>query len=441
MKKTLKKLMAIALSALLLTSFAACGSDTVETEQGEVDSSGKTIVKIMFHVDGSSKEGIAYKTRVDAFNTAYASENIKASPIFEARKAGATDYETYLGNLQVEGKLPDIITFDAPNCAAYAYSGLLYDISSLVSQADQADFYSVNKYGNKIYGLPIQESSAGFYYNKKIFADSNVDVSGVTVDNPWTFDRFKEVCEQIKSKCQKAAVDMRLADNKDEMATYLLYPVIYAAGGEYISSDGWTANGYFDSAKTVAGFQFIKDLVTAGYTSTAVTGTDFYNGQVGMYLSSGWTIPELDNNMAPAFTSRDDWGLLPYPKGEKAASANGSWCYGITANHHTDKTAIKKLFDWMTSKESTTVVTNATGMIPARRSATKQYTAGSAESVLAAQLETTGRARPDTVGYPKFSASFRDVISTIGTTNNLQERLTGKATELQTELNKLKKLS
>ena len=434
MKKLLKVLSFAALSAVMACGFAACGGGGGSSD---VDSSGNTIVKIMFHVDEKSTEGQAYKKRIDAFNTAYKDKKIKASASYQARTSGAAGYETELLNKQVEGTLPDIITFDAPNCASYAKSKLLYDISSLVPQDVQNDFLSLNEYDGKLYGLPIQESSAGFYYNKKIFREANIDVSGYTVENPWTFDQFKDVCSKIKGK-GKTAVDMRLDATEDETATYLRYPFIYAAGGSFTSEDGYTATGHFNSAATQSGFQFLKDLVSSGYTSYSIGATDFFTGKVGMYLSSGWTIPDLDNKYRDTFASRDDWGLLPYPKGTATASATGSWCFGITNNNHKDKSAAKELLLWLTSTESSSAITTATGMIAARKSVDTGYAAGSPEDVLLKQLQLTGKARPSTVAYPTFSKCFNQVIYSLND-DNLADLLNKQTSALQAEMDRLKK--
>ncbi len=439
MKKKIKSILAAALSAVFMCgALAACGGNA-ESDAGEVDETGNTIVKIMFHVDSKSAEGVAYKKRIDAFNRAYADRKIKANASYVARSTGASNYETDLTNKKTEGTLADIITFDAPNCAAYANSDILYDISDIVPAETQNDFISLNKYNGKLYGLPIQESSAGFYYNKKIFREAGVDVSGYTVDNPWTFEQFRDTCERIKNYCSVAAVDMRLDANKDETAPYLLYPLIYAAGGSFSSEDGFTAKGYFDSDKTYNGFNFIKGLLDSKYTSNAIGATDFFTGKVGMYLSSGWTIPDIENDYKATFASRDDWGILPYPMGEAKASATGSWCFGITDNHHPDKTAAKELLLWMTTPESAKEITDATGMIPARRSVQTDYENGSPEDVLLSQLKTTGKARPSTIAYPKFSSSFNLVIGGIKNGTDLRSLLSTNANELQTEMNKHKK--
>ena len=440
MKRLFNILLTLTLAFVMAFSFVACdGGDTTETDAGEVDTTtGNTVVKVMFHVDESTDEGQAYKKRIEAFNMAYKDKKIKVSATYKARSAGASGYETELMNNQASNTLADIITFDAPNTAAYAKSKLLYDITNLIPQSDQDDFYSLNTYDGKLYGLPIQESSAGFFYNKKIFRNLNIDVSAYTVENPWTFEQFREVCQKLKNG-NVMPVDMRMDATKDETATYLLYPFIYAAGGEFTSPDGYTANGYFNSPATANGFSFLKGLLSDGYTSYSIGPKDFFTEKVGMYLSSGWTIPELDNKFRETFASRNDWGILPYPKSVSAVSATGSWSFGITNNHHTDKTAIKEVLLWLASTESSTVITNATGMIPARKSVKNSYSPSDPEYVLMKQLELSGRERPVTVAYPTFSTCFNQVIAGLGTTNDLTALLDTQASTLQREMDSLAK--
>lgn len=439
MKKLLTSIISLILSFVMLLTMVACGGNG-DNGDGSLptDAEGNTIVKIMFHVDKSSTEGQAYQKRINAFNAAYKEKGIKAQAIFKARSAGASGYETELLNNQLEGTLADIITFDAPNTAAYAKSGLLYDITALISPEEQEKFYSLNTYEGKLFGLPIQESSAGFYYNKKIFRAAGIDVSAYTAENPWTFEEFKAVCAKLK-QYGVTAVDMRLDATKDETAPYLLYPFIYAAGGSFNSEDGYTASGYYNSDATAKGFQFIKDLISEGYTSYAIGATDFFTEKVGMYLSSGWTIPDLDNKYRENFASRDDWGLLPYPKDVKAASATGSWSYAITNNHHTDKSATLELLKWMSSAESSKAITDATGMIPARKDVEKNYEVGSPEYTLLKQLELSGKERPVTVAYPTFSTTFNQVIAGLGN-GNVNSLLNSATNTLQTEMDRLKKL-
>lgn len=428
------------LALLLIPLIASCsmfgGGDDEESDPNSEAGSKKLTIR--FHVDAQSTEAKGYKKIIDAFNTEKASEGIKVTASFVARTGSNDAYDRQLATDMIDGTLPDIITFDAPNCAAYASKGYLYDITSSFSAEEKAKFITLNTYSGKLYGIPIQESSAGFYYNKTIFASAGIDVSGYTVDNPWTFDQFKAVCAQIAAS-GKTAVDMRLDATRDETATYLLYPFIYAAGGSFVDSTGLQAQGYFDSDASINGFSFLKDLVTLGYTSYGIGATDFFTGKVGMYLSSGWTIPDLDNKYKDVFGDHDrnKWGILPYPKLTQAASATGSWSYAITNNKREDKTLVVELLKYITNGTSSKTITDHTGMIPANKEAEVNYAAGSPEFVLRQQLEKTGKERPVTVGYPQFSSAFGQVISDLRN-SDAATLVHNKAQALQNELNKLK---
>lgn len=443
MKKTLISILTAIMTFCLMFCYTACGGDSGEgggSVASRTDKYGNTLVTIMVHKDSSTKEGRAYQKCVDDFNEHYKEQKIKAQITFVAQTAGVDQYETTLWNKlgQGSGALYDIISFDAPNCARFAEEKLLYDITSLL-EGYEKDFIpaSVNKYNGKTYGLPIQESSAGFYYNKKILNEAGVS-DGEIADyqrNGWTFDQFKAVCEKIQGT-GKTAVDMQLTAG-GETSTYLLYPLGNAAGGEYLSADGLTANGYLNSAQTKEGFQFIKDCLNEGYTSYQIGSTDFLaKGTVGLYLSSGWTIPDINEQYSATFTG--GWGILPYPHaaGNTAVSATGSWSFGLTDNGIEDKSAAMLLLKWMTSDESATVITNATGMIPAKNTIQNSFAELSPQWVLYNQLVTTGKSRPTTVGYGDFSTEFNLILTALRD-QQVGTALDERTTSLQTKLDRI----
>ena len=432
----MKKLLLLGMLPLMCL-LSACNFGSGGGEGGlEDESDGIAKLKIRFHVNENTEEGIAYKKLVNSFNTEYASQNIKVTASFVARTAGDSAYESQLFTDYVKGKLPDIITFDAPNCASYAKSDYLYDFTKELSEEEKSKFVTLNTYQGKIYGIPIQESSAGFYYNKNLFRQAGIDVSGITVDNPWTYQEFKNVCAKLLA-ANITPVDMRLDATKDETATYLLYPFIYASGGSFVDETGLKAKDYYNSAGSKRGFQFLRDLVDAKYTSYGIGASDFFVGKVGMYLSSGWTIPELDHKFPTTFPNRDSWGLLPYPKDVTSASANGSWSFAIGNNARTNKAPVVKLLKYLTNKTSAKAITDATGMIPANKEAETNYQPNSPEDVLYQQLQKTGVARPTTVGYPQFSSVFAQTIVEL-TKGDVSSLVDNKANVLQSDLDKIK---
>ena len=416
----------------------ATSSEEVSSEQSSSAEGLKPAkLKIRFHVDQQSTEGMAYRKLIDSFNKEYAKFEIKVTADYVARTAGDSAYERQLATDMLDGTLPDVITFDAPNCAAYANTGYLYDLTDYLTDAEKRVYTTLNTYKGRTYGVPIQESSAGFYYNKNLFNQAGIDVSGITVANPWTYEEFKNVCAKLAAK-NITPVDMRLDATKDETATYLLYPFIYASGGSFVDSEGKVALGYFNSDASKRGFQFFKDLLKANYTSYGIGATDFHTGKVGMYLSSGWTIPELDNKFPQTFPNRDSWGLLPYPKDVTVASANGSWSYAVGNNDKNTKREAVELLKYLSNAASSKIVTDATGMIPANREVETHYEPNSPEDVLIQQLYNTSICRPITVGYPQFSSAFSQVISGLGSTDNVGQLVDNKAQVLQNNLDKIR---
>lgn len=435
MKKWIVGILSALLAVLMAFSFIGCGGGGPEEE---VDADGNTIIDMMVHVAQQSAEGMAYNRITDAFNSSDAAKEnkIRIRVDYSPRSNSATGYETELGNMLNNGTLPDIITFDAPNTWNYAENGILADITDLIAEETQSDFFEISKntYNGKLYGLPIQESSAGIYYNKAIFRSAGLlsEVENMTVDNAWTMTQFESICNRLKGKCD-LPVDLQLYNANDEMATYLLYPFILAGGGTFLSSDGMTATGYFDSAATIAAFDRLRNWVDRGYTSFNADNVGFYTGGIAMYLSSGWSIPEIRNQYTQELGN--DWGILPYPKGDTgvAASATGSWSFGMTTQCATPEKAAVVL-EWLVSTDSSVAITDATGMIPARRSAVEEkgYTEGSPEYVLYDQLNKTGKTRPGTIAYPEFSSRFRAVINQIREgTQTTSAIVSGQAAQLQ----------
>ena len=196
-----------------------------------------------------------------------------------------------------------------------------------------------------------------------------------------------------------------------------------------------TETGYLNSAVTIAAFQKIRNWVDSGYTSYDASNVGFYTGQYAMYLSSGWSIPEIRNQYTQQLG--EDWGILPYPKGVSAASATGSWSFGMTTQcASTEETAI--VLEWLVSTESSVTITDATGMIPARKSAIeeKNYAVGSPEYLLYDQLNKTGKTRPGTVAYPEFSSAFRGIINGLRNDSNATSIVTSQTTTLQNNLDR-----
>ncbi|OUM86561.1 MAG: hypothetical protein BAA01_12305 [Bacillus thermozeamaize] len=416
------------LIVLFLLSLTACQGNGGNESGGnnavsEESSDGPVKLTMWVHIAEDTSEGKAYKKRAEAFNKANAGK-IEVNVQFIARGGGGTGYEDKVNAALTTNSLPDVLTLDGPNTAAYADSGILLDLTDYVSEEAKNNFLDSaleqGTYNGRLYSLAIQESTVVIYYNKDMFVQAGLCKSvetcqedlGVTVDDPWTFDEFKKVARKLRDYFNKPAIDLHLG-SQDEWITYALAPFIWTSGGDLIGEDGLTADGYFNSEASKKGFEFIKSLVDEGLTTPTPEDKAFEMGIYPMSLSSAWTIPELKYSYAEKVPN---WGVLPYPVGDTGVlhAPTGSWAFGVSKTTKHPKEAAQ-LAEWMTNTESTLMFTSVTGLLPATKSAYEQTDRfdQDPDKLLMEQLMKAGHPRPKTVAYPELTFSFQQAIDRI----------------------------
>ncbi len=451
----MQKIIFRTLLVLFLLIITACGKKN-ET----VNKDGAKIIRVWVHIAGDTLEGKAYKTRAEAFNKEFKGE-YEARLEFIPRGGGGTGYEDKINAALTTSSLPDVITLDGPNTAAYAQSGILLDLSDYISQEVKDDFLpsalAQGIYNDGLYSLAIQESTTTIYYNKSMYVDAGLCDSveacepsdirlpnsdeplGISLENPWNFDNFKTISKHLKEHFEIEAIS--LPTSQDEMITYAITPFIWSNGGDIVGEDGLTVTNIFNSSANVEAFEFLQSLFTEGLTTNVPIDNGFYLGNYPMMLDGIWGVPILELTYKEQIPH---WGVLPIPMGkDKLAASTGSWAFGVTKTTRNPEGAA--LFaEWMTNADSTNHVTNATGLIPARISALEantKYQSG-VRKILKDQLMIGGIARPSSVAYPEITDTFqRTYIELMVTTDapDVKEVLDQYTTSLQTKLDRHKR--
>lgn len=449
----MKKLWSLALIGLVILSLAGC-----KKSSSGVNEDGATILNMWVHIAGDTLEGRAYRLRAEAFNLEYKGQ-YEVRVEYIPRGGGGTGYEDKINAALTTSSLPDVITLDGPNTAAYAKSGILLNLDDYISEESKNDFLpsalQQGMYNGGLYSLAIQESTTAIYYNKTMFVEAGLCASVTTCSpeeildpttnqplqaslaNPWTYAQFLSISTSLKNHFNREAIS--LPAGQDEMITYAVAPFIWNNGGELVSSDGLTASNIFNSAANVSAFEFLQSLFTSGIATDVPVDNGFYIGTYPMMLDGIWGVPILEityKNEIP------HWGVMPIPVGSTGNlyASTGSWAFGVTkTSRHPEGSAL--LADFMTSAVSTNVVTSATGLIPAKISALESnpaYQSGVRE-VLKNQLIEGGKARPSSVAYPEITDTFqRAYIELMVTTSapNVKTVLDQYAASLQTKLNR-----
>ncbi|TWM34252.1 putative ABC transporter substrate-binding protein YesO [Bacillus paralicheniformis] len=420
----------------LLLMFAMWGCSNSKSANSQ---DGKTLT-VWVHVSDDSEEGKVYKKRVDAFNKKYASENIEAKIDFIPRSGNGGGYEDKVNAALTTNTLPDVITLDGPNTAAYAKSGVIAPLDEYIKDQDDLlpSIKQQGTYEGKLYAIGVSESSVGIYYNKKMLKDAGVDLKTLpTVENPWTWDEFLELCKKLKNKYDKPAIDMQL-QSKDEMLTYALLPFVWSAGGDVLSKDGKKAEGVFNDKPTVEAMTFIQTMLKEGYTTRTPVKQAFETEKYPMKMSGVWTVTDMETNFPNV-----DYGVMPYPvspKTKKLVSPSGSWQFAMTQTSENKEWAAK-LVDWMTNKESNLELSRSIAALPVRYSSEKVLAKEFSDelNVFLQQLKETGHARPVTPAYPQVTRAFQqaiDDISFFDQHQDIQSVLDTRAKEMQSAIDK-----
>ena len=431
MRKGIKLSVVAALSVGLL---AGCGGGSKSKTASSSDE-----IKVWVQFSDETAEGKAWQQVVDNFNK---SKKTKYKVVTEyiPRSGSGGGYEDKVNAAVTTNSLPDVITLDGPNTAAYAKSKVIAPLDDYLKDNDMDDVLDSIKqqgtYDGKFYAFGFSESNVGVYYNKKMFKEAGIDEASLpTLEKPWTWSEFNAIAKKLKDHFNKPAIDFRLNSN-DEMLPYAYMPLIWSNGGSVVNSKGTKAEGYFNSKESVEAVQFIQNLVKEDYTTVSPVEKGFETGEYPMVLSGSWTIGDLQTNYKDI-----DFGILPYPvsdKTKKLVSPSGSWQLAVTTKSD-KKEAAAEFVKFATNTESSEIISLGNSVLPIRKSTIKNIKDKVSEPLrfLMEQNAASAHPRPVVVAYPQVSRAFQQAMQDISyykDNPDVQKVLDARTKEMQTAI-------
>ncbi|OEG22510.1 sugar ABC transporter substrate-binding protein [Enterococcus ureilyticus] len=389
--------------------FSGCGNVSKKSKD-RIKNTGD--IKIWVQFSDETPEGKAWQTIVDNFNKEYQGK-YKVITEYIPRSGSGGGYEDKVNAAITTNSLPDVLTLDGPNTAAYANADVIEPLDEYLDDANMDDvldsIVQQGTYNEKFYAFGFSESSVGIYYNKQLFKKAGIKEDELpTLDKPWTWNEFKEVCQKLVDEYELPAINIQLA-SKDEMLTYAYTPFIWSNGGEVVNQSGTEALGYFNDPKSAEALQFIQDLVKKGYTTNTPIEKGFETGKYPMLLSGSWTIADLNENYKEL-----EYGILPYPvsnKTKKLVSPTGSWQVAMSSKTK-EKEASATFIKYVTNTESSKIMSLGNSVLPIRKSTIELIKNDVSEEMrfLMEQNQKSGHARPVVVAYPQVSRAFQQSI-------------------------------
>jgi multiple sugar transport system substrate-binding protein len=367
--------------------------------------SAQTRVSLWFHA-GQGSERDALSKAVKEFNDTNKDIRIDAIQLPEG------SYNDQVNAAALANSLPCVLDFDGPNLYNYAWSGKLIPIDKYINAATKADFLpsiiSQGTYNGKLYSLGQFDSGLAIWASKKALAKA-----GVTIPTrPWTGAQFIEVLRKLKAAGFQYPLDMKFNYGKGEWYTYGFSPILQSFGADLINrKDYKSAAGVLNGTSAVQAMSYFQTMVRNYVNVATKSDTDFIEGKAALSYVGHWVFADYSKALG------SDLALLPMPNfGGKVVTGSGSWNFGISSDCPNPDAAAKVLLH-LVSTDSVLDMSNASGAIPARKSAiskSKNYGATGGLKLLVDQINA-GYAleRPVTPAYPAITRAFADAVDNI----------------------------
>lgn len=398
------------LGSTILLGLGACGNKE-EIATGEQGTSSSNEISVWVQYSEESAEGQVMVESIKEFNETN-DEGYTAVVEYIPRSGSGGGYEDKINAALTTNSLPDVLTLDGPNTAAYANSSIIQPLEDYLTNKDDflPSILEQGTYNDQLYSIGFSESGVGFYYNKQMLKEAGVDLNTLpTVDNPWTWEQFNELLATLSKHSDGPVLDMGF-DDHSEWLLYAFSPFVWSAGGDITNEEGTEAVGSFDSKETVSAFEFIQSLVKNEFATITPVEKGFHTGEYPLYMSGSWTMQELDNEYQDI-----DYGVMPYPVSpdtNELFSPTGSWAYGISSSTD-NKEGSGALIEFLTSEQELYDMSMGNTVLPARQSVADRMLeeVGEPMQILIEQNSKTGKARPVLVNYPQVSRAFQESVT------------------------------
>lgn len=230
------------------------------------------------------------------------------------------EFDTQLLTDLAAGTAPDVWSQDASTLSRLIDSGNVLDMRECMSVEPNltTDRFFPNTLAihepegadGPIYGLPNDFTPMVMYYNPESFTRAGLDMP----TSDWTWDQFLETAQKLTLDSQgKNSLDPDFdASNvvqygvRVRQYTFEWIYWVWQNGGDVISPDGTTVDGYLNSPESIEAIQFWSDLVTKYHVSPDPTSLAdmtqqagflpvFLDGAVAIFPRGHWELVGLRN--------------------------------------------------------------------------------------------------------------------------------------------------
>jgi multiple sugar transport system substrate-binding protein len=391
--------------ALLLTT---CGCRRTENETNVAE--GRVTITVWAH-HGKPEEWKTVQEQVERFNESQTNAVAKLVEIAEA------NYDTQVQSAAASRQLPDVLEFDGPMLANYAWKGYLKPLDGLAAgiRADLLpSIVQQGTYAGKLYAVGTFDSGLGLFANLRLLEQVKARIP-TNIGGAWTISELNELLPKLAEQEERNGGNGQVLDLKrdyrGEWWTYGFYACLVSAGADLIDRTKYrSADGVLNSPKAVAVLTNLQQWFKAGHVDPNTDGRAFVDGKVAVSWVGHWEYPRYRQAIGDLLV------LLPLPNfGEGSRTGMGSWAWSVTRECRHPEAALRFIEFLMQPKEIEAIV-RANGAVPARRSVIERselYRAGGPLHLYAEQLNQSAVPRPVTPAYPVITSAFQEVMAKV----------------------------
>jgi N,N'-diacetylchitobiose transport system substrate-binding protein len=216
---------------------------------------------------------------------------------------------------------PDVVEFGNTQAQTFEAAGAVVDLTDKRDALGGDDLLQslleAGTYDDKLYAVPYYAGARIVLYRKDLFEAAGVEV-------PTTLDEF--LAAGVALKEANADVPNFSGIYLPGRNWYAVLSFIWENGGDIASKDGDAWVGELDSAGSIAGLEFFKQLFDTANSAPA-DGDDandyiaFCNGEVGMMPAPGWKPGQIVNPDDGCPDMEENIGVFALPGAEAGTTA------------------------------------------------------------------------------------------------------------------------
>ena len=362
-----KKLVAVLMTAAMVTSLAACGSsdapaaettapaetktEETATAEAEVSDAEDTITIMVPPITGT------YVEKLDTWVKEYQEThpNIQVEVI-------ATSWDEHTSKATttaLAGEAPDIIEVDYSDIGSYAEMGVGVNLADYLDSSVLADFdqnaLDYMTLDGSVYGLPLYISIQALGGNKEMLEAAGADVEKIQTEG-WTFDEFLDI---IKNGTTDDCFGFVFANSG--VTTKDFVSIFGVSAG--ITSDFTSDLKYaYTSDNMLTLLQAVETMTQSGYMPdySVEAGQRLVMLETGQAMVTGKAMPLFESNVKKNIAGMEDgsaaegtiemeYVFLPVPTMDNVTES----CYGSTGglialrNNNTTDEHLKNVCEFM----------------------------------------------------------------------------------------------